>query len=123
MGSTNFFDGKRLKQFITNGSMASDYTSDPIEVLPLDRIGVECFWTGTPTGILYIQSTIAGTNYDVLPSLPTVTSVSIVDGFVGTKAFQQFDLDVKAFSRIRVFYDATSGSGTMNGYYIAKGTF
>ena len=119
MGTTNFFDGKRLQQFITNASMTSDYTSNPIEVLPFDRIGLEVSWTGTPTGILYIQATIAGTNYDTLPSSPLVTFIALT----GIAGFQQFDLEVKAFSKIRVFYDATSGTGTLNGYYIAKGTF
>jgi len=121
MGTTNFFDGKRLIQFISSGNIASDFTSNTIEVLHLDRIGLDFDWTTSDVnGTLYIQCSIQGTNFSDLPDSNTIISVAIT----GTSGYQAFDIDVKAFSKIRAFFDRTSGStGTINGYYISKGTY
>ena len=121
MGTTNFFDGKRPQQFITNGSIASNFTSNPIECLLLDRVGLEFTWTTADVnGTLYIQGTITGNVFQNLPSTsPTVISIAIA----GVSGSQIFDIDCKAFSKIQAFFSRTSGTaGTLNGWWLAKGT-
>lgn len=116
------FEGIRPKQFITNGSLAADLTSEIIEVLPIDRVGIEVVWSASDVvGILYVQGTITGDRY---ANLRNPDGSLIRCTITGTTNYFMFDVDVKAFSRIRMFFDYTSGTaGTLNGYYLAKGKY
>jgi hypothetical protein len=117
----NFFDGKRVTRFITDGSIGADFTSDTIPVMPLNRVGIDIEWTTADVvGTVYIQCTIAGNNFSDLPASSKIVSVPIA----GTNGFQSFDIDCQAFSELRLFFDYTSGTaGTLQGYYLAKGSF
>ncbi len=117
----NFFDGKRPLRFITDGDISGDFTSEVIPVLTLNRIGIDLEWTTSDVnGTIYIQCTIAGNNFSNLPDGNTIISIPVA----GVDGFQPFDIDCQAFSELRVFFDHTSGStGTLQGYYLAKGTF
>lgn len=108
--------------FITNANIAVDYTSSEIDVISLDRIGIDVSWTtSNVNGILYVQATIAGTNFSTLLD---ANDNPIAIAIAGTSSFQAFDIDVKAFSKIRIFFDRTSGSlGTLNGSYLSKGRY
>lgn len=107
---------------IEDGYMAADITSDPTSVKNIDRVIVQLIWTGTPTGIFSIQTSL---NYN--PPLvdedaatwtafalnPTPTAAGSADNWV-------IDLTETGARWLRIVYDASSGSGTLQAYISGK---
>lgn len=109
------------KQFITNGSLAADFTSNPIEVLGLKRIGIILSWTTSDvSGIIYPQAMVAMDIYENLPKNDAGDPITVAVS--GAAGHQTFDIDVHAFNKIQIFFDYTAGTaGTINGWWLAKG--
>lgn len=110
---------------IVNGNMTGTITSSAQEIIYQDDIGVQLDWTGTPTGTFDVQVSsnfVRDTNGNILnpgnwisvPYLPIITASGAGDDGV-------IDLKLLSAMYIRVVYNATGGSGTLNAYFTGKG--
>lgn len=111
--------------FIKNQSMAATFTSNPVEVMNQDNVGIQLNWTGTPTGAFtfqvsndYAQDSFGNVqnvgNWITLPVTPAIAAAGS-----GDVAF--VDLNQTGALYVRVVYTRASGTGTLNGYISAKG--
>lgn len=114
------------KQIIVDGSMTGTATvnSDEIDVSGSDKVAIEASWTGSPNGAFTVQGAVrltttgasagAGTNFQniTLSSSPTAT---------GSPGSHLINLADMGFSKIRLQYVNTSGSGTLNAWITVKG--
>ncbi len=112
---------------ITNGDMSTaSITSDVINMENILFLAVQGVWTGTPTGTLKLQGscdtglTIAGnvtgsgvTNWTDITSATTAPSGSAGSGFIEVKE--------TGLKWVRAVYTRSSGSGTLNVRFNAKG--
>ena len=98
---------------IVDESMGADVTSDPVDVTYSDNVGIQLIFTGTPTGVFYVQGTIDGTNWSNL-SFDSTPSAS------GADDTHLLNMTQIPYRKIRVFYDRTSGTGTLNAHVMAK---
>ena len=96
---------------VIDGSMGADVTSDVIELDQVTVIAVQNSWTGTPTGILYLQCR----NDSSMP-WTTVNASNLA----GSSGDEMLNVDVAGCKEMRVFYDRTSGSGTLNSFANGK---
>lgn len=110
---------------ITNGNMAGNIISRPTIVQKLSMIGYDVSWTGTaPIGTMSVQvsntysengdGTVrnAGNWTTLTLSAPTPVSGASGNGFI--------DVDATGAYAIRLVYNRTSGTGTMNATITAK---
>lgn len=92
---------------ITSGDMSqATVTSLTTNVQYMDNVSYEAAWTGTPTGVLVIQGSHTGVNWNTI-----VTASPAPSGSAGS---QLFDLNQLSFPLVRMLYTRTSGSGTLN---------
>ncbi len=107
-----------LTTFITAGNIASDFTSNSIDVRALDRVGVLLTWTtAAVNAVIYLQVSLDDITYGNLTQggTPITTAIAAANGS------QLYDLDLDAFSYFRVFVDNTSGTpGTIDGKWRAS---
>lgn len=117
----NFFEGKKPEVIISGQSISGDYTSSAIEILPWDRVGVEVEWSAsTLSATIYPQVSIIGNQYS---NLVDSGANPIAIAITGSSGAAHFDLDVKAFAKLKVFIDHSSGSGTISIAVVAKGKY
>jgi len=106
------------------GDMSADITSPATNIQFLDNVSLQANFTGTaPVGTFYIQGSldhvevngdvkVAG-NWVNLPMIPVPTAAGSDDSIV-------FDLNQLPFAWVRLFYDRTSGTGTLNAFISGK---
>jgi hypothetical protein len=94
-------------------SMGADVTSASVDVKYSDNIGVQLVFTGTPTGNFYVQGTIDGDTWTALDfgTIPTAT---------GADGDHLLNMNNLPYQKIRIFYDRTSGSGSLTVWVMAK---
>lgn len=96
-------------------TMAADITSDVVEVSQMDSAAILVEWTATtPNGVLevYARHGDAGTWY-LLDFNSTITVTA-------TNSFVQILLNSLPFTHVKLFYDRTSGTGSMTATITAK---
>ncbi len=98
---------------LVDGDMSSDVTSDSVDVTYSDNVGLQLIFTGTPTGNFYVQGTIDESNWSNLAFDATPTAAGAADTHL-------LNMSLIPYKKIRLFYDRTSGSGTLNVYVMAK---
>lgn len=98
---------EELKQMVSAGSLAADYTSAELDVSDYDQFAVEFSWTGTPTGVLYIEASATGVVWEAL----ALSEDPAPAGADGTKIVEVVET---AMPKIRIFYDRTSGDGSLS---------
>ena len=98
------------KDYIVLADAGADITGDPISILGVDRVAFEIVWTGTPTGVIEIQVSNSGDVWE------PVNSVIAPAGAAG----QGFVEVETAFKFARMFFDYTSGAGTLSCHLGAK---
>lgn len=111
-------------KLIDGASMATDITSDPQEIILQDNIGIQLHWTGAPVGTFDIQ--ISGNhkedqNGNVLVAGDWVTlalSPAIVAAGSADDAY--IDLNQMSAMYMRVVFNRTSGTGTLDAYVVGK---
>lgn len=115
-----------LRKFhnIVAGNMSADITSSVTNIEHLDNVAIQLHWTGTPTGDFKVQVSVdyeqdslgnvkvAGNWVDVTLSPAPVAAGIAGDIFI--------DLNQLAAPWIRVFYDRTGGTGTLDSFISAK---
>jgi len=122
-------------QFITDGDMSSTITSDPLKAVWVNGIYIQLKWTGTPSGTIVFYNGINDNKYltsaNIYEKLKIVTVasglVTQVETVAGTQViganFQSASVSLDSFSNAnwyKVIWTQTSGSGTMQGYYLTK---
>lgn len=99
-------------QYITNGDMSGDVTSAAVDIGESRVIAVQLVWSGTsPVGNAYIQGSYNGTDW------ASVTAGAAVSGNTGSLIINYPD---PGFRYARIFFDFTSGTGTLQGYMSSK---
>jgi hypothetical protein len=97
---------------ISDQSMGGDVTSTVVDISEAGTIAVQAVWSAgsTPIGSAILQASLDDVTYtDVSSSAVTGNSGSIL-----------FNLDEPGYRYLRLFYDRTSGSGTLNARMTAK---
>lgn len=107
-------------------SMAADITSDPVNIQFTDNVSIQCnITTSDAIGPIYIQGSLdysPGTpgypvansgNWSSITLDPQPAAASANDVIL-------YDLNQLSFPWIRVFFDRTSGTGTMSVYVSCK---
>ncbi len=110
-------------QIITAASMGADITSTVTNIQGLDNIGLQLVWTGSPVGDFKIQISIdyAQDNQGNVTNAGNWNDITFSTA-PATSAGSPIYVDITGISSpwIRVFYDRTSGTGTLNAYIAAK---
>jgi hypothetical protein len=110
---------------ITSGDMSTNITSQVLEIKNQDNIGIQLHWTGSPVGTFDVQISsnhlvdIFGSvqvvgNWVSLPLNPAITATGSADD-------AYIDLNQMSAQYIKVVYTASSGTGTLDAYIVAKG--
>ena len=110
--------GKRIQEpylLVSAGDMSGDITSASFNVKNLNDIALQFIFTGSPTGTFYVQASVNGTTWGSITTEPATISAS------GAAGNHEIDLEGYSFPFIRVFYDFSSGTGSLNVYLSAKG--
>jgi len=106
-------------------SMASSITSNPVEIENQDNVGIQLHWTGAPVGTFSAQisstysqdingNVLNAGQWVTLPLSPAITaSGSPDDAYI--------DLNQMSALYVRIVYNFTSGTGTLDTYIVAKG--
>lgn len=107
---------------ITDGSMAGDLTSATVPVEYNWGVGFQITWSGSsPVGVIYAEAScddLRGTASSATNWTELSGTTLNVSGNTGSLVMQLVDLSVSA---VRLIYDRSSGSGTMQVRAITKG--
>lgn len=95
-------------------SLASTVSSSSIDVGRLIYGSVSLWWTGTPTGTL----TVEAQNGTEAPWI-AVSGYSQATGGASGSVLWLFTLF--PYEKVRITYTSTSGTGALNGCFVAKG--
>lgn len=106
-------------QFLVNGDMSGNITSNPIEIQWQDNIAIEIAWTTSDAeGEFFLQMSVTGNNWQTIPQAAYVPSVPLTVFFVDDSHI--IDLNQLAPCKLRLIYAAISGSGTCNAWVTGK---
>lgn len=86
----------RLIPLITNASMATTVTSDPIDMTGVDGASIQCVFTGTPVGMIRVRASNDGVTYttvrgaavnisdagDIIFNIPAIKTPYLIVQFV-----------------------------------------
>lgn len=115
--------GKKVlepKKIITAGDMSADVTSSVVEIKGINDLAVQLIFTGSPTGTFYIQSSVdygingASATWAAVTTSPATISAS------GSGSNHLISLEGYSFPWVRVFYDFSSGTGSLDAYISGK---
>lgn len=109
---------------VSGASMAADITSAPTLLQSLSMVNYAITWSGTsPIGTIAIQASndcsvsseggVSGGTWNPLPLDLAGVSVTTIP-VTGNTGKGMIDIDGLAAYAVRLFYDATSGTGTLN---------
>lgn len=99
-------------KFFDGASMATNQTSIESDVTYLDNMGIGMVWTGTPTGTFSIEAKVGESPWQDI-GLTGITAA-------GAAGEHVINLNQLPFNKIRIVYTATSGSGSLTAYGLAK---
>lgn len=88
------------------GNMATDLTSDSVQLMGFDNIGVQFIWTGTPTGDFGVDISLDNTNWTTIPLTPAPAAAGSADN-----AYVEVNQSTAKY--LRCTYVATSGTGSL----------
>ena len=92
-------------QLLTNGDMAADITSPVQQLTQMAMCSIQANFTGSPVGSLILQ--ISNDNLVWTDYTGSSTAVSGAGNFL-------WNLVSTGFQFVRVFYDRTSGTGSLS---------
>lgn len=101
------------RPWVSAVSMAADITSEEIGLSNAIGYCVQAQWTGTPTGVLKLQANMNGLDWVDIPD----TSINLS----GATGSQIWNVDAAYYESVRLFYDFTSGTGTLTSTISIKG--
>lgn len=101
-------------QLLDGGDMSADVTSSEAGLDHMEMAAIHAKWSGSsPTGSLIVQATVNGTDW-VAVSTDTTLAVTAT----GEKIFHLSNI---GYRKCRVFWDKTSGTGSLDVWISAKG--
>lgn len=113
-------------QIMTNVSLAADVASDWVLMDQQYMCAITAVWTGTPTGNFTIETSNDVGKYN--PQTGQVTGITNIDTYTSSTqaaggASGKFTWRLAPFPDrwVRIFYDASSGTGTVNARINLKG--
>ena len=100
---------------ITAGDMGGSLTSAVTAVSYTDNVGYNVIWTGTPTGSITVEATIA-LDADVTNGTATWNSLTLSPTVStgGAAGSTLISLNQLPYSHVRLKYTRSSGTGTLN---------
>lgn len=115
-------------RIVTDGDMSADVVSRVISTRYLNQASISLLFTGTPTGDFLVES-----SHDYVPddefrtSPPNAGTWQALDlgttlAAAGAAGATGVDVTLSGVPWLRVTYDRTSGTGTLNAYISAKTT-
>lgn len=107
------------EKVISSVSMAADFASVPILLDQIFGFSFQAVFTGSPNGTFKLQAS----NDDLLPSQTPVNWTDIADSSQAISAAGDitWNYDACFFKWVRVVYVRSSGSGSCDVTYAAKG--
>lgn len=93
---------------------STDQTSPIVDVINQDQASIRVSWTGSPVGELFVQVR----NGDLQPWYDLDMGAPIA--IDGTETNHQLVFNQMPFTGLRVFYDRTSGTGTITAVISSK---
>jgi len=105
----NYLYNDAVRHIIVDEPITGNYQSEPFNIADVERYGVELSWVNL-IGDFTIQVSMSGVNYD---NLAKDDGTTIIVNAGGT-GFQVLDLDVTAFTLLRINYIDISSNGTLN---------
>lgn len=106
---------------VVAGSLGANFTSSPVNIQYLDNIGIQLNFTGTPTGVFYIQiSADYQVSQGVVINAGNWVNLNVTASAAGAADNAYFDITLTSAPWIRIFYSRTSGTGTLNAFLTAK---
>lgn len=104
---------KEVKYILVNGaSMAADVTSAAQDLSFYWVFSMQAVFTGSPVGSIELQAS----NDNV-----TFTTISGTNTAVSAASNIMWNVENAGYKYVRVFYDATSGTGSLTCTYFGKG--
>jgi len=110
--------GKKVLEpylLVSAGNMSADIISASFNVKNINDIGMQLVFTGSPTGSFFVQASVDGNTWGSITTSPASISAA------GAGGNHEIDLEGYSFPYIRLFYDFTSGTGSLNVYISGKG--
>ena len=109
---------------VSGGDLSGDVAGPTTNIAFLDNISVQIIFTGSPTGTFYIQGSNVANSGGLIRNgpgasdwvtVPVVDATGVIDldasGSAGQYLANLFNL---GFAYLRVIYDFTSGSGSVD---------
>lgn len=108
-------------QIVSAGNMGSDVLSTGIYMEQYSDASIQAVWTGTPAGNLTIQvSNDEGVPYDASTVVNWTTYPNSTQAAGGAAGSYFWNIPDLAARWIRLHYDASSSTGTLNAMFNAK---
>lgn len=100
-------------------SMGADITSDPFDVTYSDNVGIQLVFIGTPTGVFEVQGSI---DYNDTRETGNWSALDFGTAPAASGAADVHLLNINnvPYKKLRVFYDRTSGTGSLSVTIMAK---
>lgn len=109
---------------IVNGDMSGDLTSSVTNIEFIDNVGLQLNFSGSPVGIFSVQVSIDYTqdSQGVVSNAGNWISIPLnpIPAATGSANNIYIDLNQLSAPWVRVFYDFTSGTGTLNSLICGK---
>ncbi len=100
------------KLIIEDGDMSADIESESLLLDQIYGFSFQAIYTGSPDGTLKLQASNDGETWDDVPSSSLIISAAGHTLYNVTDVFYKY---------VRVYFEFSSGSGSLNVYYFAKG--
>jgi hypothetical protein len=108
----------KIKNFklVSSGAMASDITSTEIDLDQIYGLSIQAVYTGSPVGNLIVQVTNYTGEVEGTATWSTFGTPTTINA-AGNTALNLPDI---MFKRARIFWDVTSGSGSLDVFIMLK---
>ena len=102
-------------QIVTDGDMSANITSPSVDISNVDDISIVYDWVGTsPIGTLIVQVKNGDSPWSQLDISPPASVLN-------NSGNNNIQITNVSFKELRLAYNHTSGTGTLNAYLTGKG--
>lgn len=99
-------------KLIEGADMSASFQSDAINLHGKDRYAIHSIFTGSPVGSMYLAVSNGNDDWSVLADSAQAINAA-GDVF--------YNVDRAGYSYVKLHYAATSGTGSLNAFFKAKG--
>jgi hypothetical protein len=101
-------------KLVNAGDMSANITSGVTDITYRSSVGIQLNFTGTPTGTFGVEASVDGVTFEPLTFSSSITAA-------GAAGRHLIALENVPFSKVRITYTASSGSGALDAFIMAKG--